>query len=255
MKSNFIHFQLLGKNYPVSVQIANRHTVAKPLLHNGKALRYVENMEAVYEKDQDPQAEKIIKPIYIEDGSLLLNPSRQANLIEFLRHHPDNKANGGALFFERNFQKEAEEALAYMDMEDRARDLARDLKGEEARMVHRMLFPERSALLKDMDGIEVTRELRQAAKYNPATFLEVVGDEEGEAEHNNTVETALELELIQFRKNQSELYYNLKNSKKMITRVPAGADPVEFVKDFLLEKEGLDHLAKIETAIADIRDN
>jgi hypothetical protein len=228
MKTNFVHFQLIGKNIPVSVQIANRHTVAKPLLHNGKALRYVENMEVIYEKDQDPQAEKIIKPIYIEDGSLLLNPSRQANLIEFLRYHPDNKANGGALFFE---------------------------KGEEARMVHRMLFPERSALLKDMDGIEVTRELRQAAKYDPATFLEVVGDEEGEAEHNNTVETALELELIQFRKNQSELWYNLKNNKKLITRVPAGADPVEFVKDFLLEKEGLDHLTRIEAAIADIRDN
>ena len=255
MKSNLIHFQLLGKNYPVSVQIANRHTVAKPLLHKGKALRYVENMEAVYEKDQDPQAEKIIKPIYIEDGALLLDPNNKANLIEFLRLHPDNKANGGSLFFERNFQKEAEEALAYMDMEDRARDLARELKGEQARMIHRVLFPNKSAHLKSMDGLEVTRDLRQAAKNNPELFLEVAGDEEGEAEHNNTVETALELELIQFRKNQSELYYNLKNSKKMITRIPAGADPVEFVKEFLLEKEGLDHLERIEAAIAEIRDN
>lgn len=251
MKTDFVHYKLVSKDHPLSLRLETKHTKRKNLLFEDpktgktRALRYASNKESIFEDEQ--QGEVILPSIYFEDGGLSV-PKKGAGLTlnKFLSFHPDNVKNGGSVFKMIDFEAEALEAEKMMDIEDKARDVARSLTPEQARAVHRIFFHKTD----ELSGAEIRLDIRYKAKSDPETFLQYV--DAPETEHNNTLKTALDVEIIKFRKNNSELFYNLKDDKSMICRVPVGEDHMKAVSEFLLSKDGLEHLANIEKALEEL---
>lgn len=249
MKDNTLYYQIVStsKQKARSVMIATKNSRSKPLLFEDektgttRALRYAENKPSPFEDEQTGQV--ILSPIVFEDGLLKVDKKRN-NLIQFLDLHPDNVKNGGSLFKLRDFEQEALAVHEELDLEDRARDIARDLTIDQCLAIHRIIGRNTDSLTSS----EVRRDVRVYAKNNPEDFLSMV--EDPDVELGGIVGRLFEEGLISLRKNDSEIYFNLPNSKSLVTRVPKGKNPQQHLEEFFKRDEGLDALTIFEDFLA-----
>lgn len=244
--SDHVYFQATDKyKGALSVLIRTKHSKSKPLLvEDGgktKALRYASNKESIFEAEQGDNA--ILESIVIRDGQMPVKASR-SNLLAFLRIHPDNVANGGNVFKERDFEAEAKVANEMLDLEDQARDLARELRDDQAEAVHR-------ALIKGTDNLlakEIRRDLRIFAKNDPITFLSAVDSPTVDMDH--IIEKSIEEKLITLRNNKKEVFWNIGDHKKMLIRVPESDNYLSCLKDHFLSSKGKDDLETLEEELS-----
>lgn len=251
MKSQKVVFRLQNGRTPLTLDLAREHTKRKnltyydPKTEKVKALRYATNHPSPFIEDQ--QGSEIIKGhIMFKDGTLVVDSIREQPLLEFLKFHPDNAANGGKVFEEQNFKAEAQAALELLDLEDQARDLAKRLPIDTIVSIGRQL---NGARVDNMSSEEVRRDVRIFAKNNPATFLEMVDDPS--VERDNIIGLAVSEGIIQFRRNNTEAYWNTEK-KSRICRIPEGEDHIEALEAYFMSNDGVSDYAYLEEKVENL---
>jgi hypothetical protein len=238
MKSNTRIYRLSGGKTPLTCMIATKHSRSKELTwldeekRENRALRYATNQSSIFQDEQDGQAR--LGQIVFIDGVLVVE-NRQMTLQKFLDHHPDNEKNGGTLFYEMNHEAEAKKQVESMDIEFEAQKISRELSMKELEAVMRYIAPNR---VDKMYADEIKRDVRVFAKRYPAEFLDMFDNVE--VETDNTIANIIDAKLITFRKKNSEVWYNLKDNKKLLFRVPFGEDHMDAITDYFHnDKEGV----------------
>lgn len=246
-------YVLTNNRTPVSLILANRHTHRKQLLwyeeksdgkFESRPLRFATNQRSIFADEQDGHA--IIGTIEFKDGTLTCDPRRDATLIKFLEHHPDNKENGGNVFFEMDHEKEAQNLIDLLDLEYEANERARSLDIEELEEVGYKIFGSRTRNLK---SAELKRDIYIYARNNPAEFLELFDNPD--SDRTAMITRALAEKLISFRKDKTELFWNLKDDKSMIMRIKNGEDPMKEIDKFLGKPEGMVFYQTLEALVSE----
>ncbi len=201
-------YRLKSEKTPISTMINSTHSTSNPLLYFdeekgiNRAMRYAKNQKSIFEDEQDKNV--LIEPIIFEDG--FLNTKRTDTLLQqFLALHPLN----GTLYEEVDLERDAQEELDLLTLEIDALRLASELPIAKMEMIGRVLMGNR------VDGIktnELKRDVLIYAKEDPEGFLEMLDDSDLELEE--LVIKAFEQNLITYRKQKREIYYNLKENKK-----------------------------------------
>ncbi len=238
MKSNSKVYRLTGGKTPLTCMIATKHSRSKDLTwldperKENRALRYATNQSSIFQDEQDGQAR--LGHIVFIDGTLVVE-NRKMTLQKFLDYHPDNVKNGGTLFYEMNHEAEAKKQVESMDLEFEAQKLSRELSMKELEAVMRYIAPNK---VDKMYADEIKRDVRVFAKRYPAEFLDMFDNVE--VETDNTIANIIDAKLITFRKKNSEVWYNLKDNKKLLFRVPFGEDHMDALTDYFHnDKEGV----------------
>ena len=241
---------------PLTFRLANRHTRRKDLTYFDKdkgvsrAMRYATNQQSIFEDEQ--KGEIILKDILFEDGTLVVK-EHDVLLKAFLDHHPDNVENEGNGFYLQNHEAEAREELERMDLEDKARDLYRELSFDQEIAVHRMIYRDTDR----KESSEIRKDVRVWSRNNPIEFLNMFEDEESNMETNNVIATAIDEGWIGWRNSKKEVYWNMpvgtEQGKKLLYRVPEGDDPEESLTEFLLSNKGVDHFRFLQEQVESLR--
>ena len=230
-------YRLCNDKSPLSLLLASKNTHRKSILwydeerNEQRALRYAINQKSIFEDEQNGQS--IIGEIEFKDGSLVCNTRNDATLIKFLERHPDNKVNGGNVFEELNHEAEAQEIIDLIEIEAEAISLARELDINEIERIGYKIWGVRAGKLK---SAELRRDVLIYARNNSGDFLDMFEDVDSDIQV--FVSKAISEGYIQWRKNNTELYWNLKDNKKMIHRVERGAEPSKSLDKFIKSREG-----------------
>jgi len=86
-----------------------------------RQIRYCPDLDSIYVDEQRQLADKPEQePVYIMKGIISVD-SQMSNLLEFMRQHPDNVANGGSQFKELDIAKEEKFEIEKFEALDKAR--------------------------------------------------------------------------------------------------------------------------------------
>lgn len=238
MKSDSKVYRLTGNKTPLTCMIATKHSRSKELLwldkekRENRALRYATNQTSIFLDEQDGQAR--LGHIVFIDGALVVN-NRQITLQKFLEHHPDNVSNGGGVFYEMDHKAQAKNEVQSLDLAFEAQKIARELTMSQIEAIIRQINPSQ---VDKMYAEEMKRDIRVFAKQNPSLFLSMIEDPEIEVE--NVVSNILDAGLIQFRKRNTEVWYNMPDNKKLLFRIPEGEDHMSSLNRYLTDdNEGI----------------
>jgi hypothetical protein len=243
-------YRLSNGRTPLSLLLANRHTHRKQLLwydekEGNRPIKFATNQRSIFEDEQDGHA--IVGTIEFKDGALTCDPRRDATLIKFLEHHPDNVKNGGNVFFQMDHEKEAQKLIDLLDLEYEANNLARSLDIEDIEKVGYMIFGNK---VRNLKTAELKRDVFIYARNNPSDFLDMF--ENPDANKLAVIEKALAEKYISFRKEKTELFWNLKDDKSMIMRVKKGSEPMDEVAKFLSTNQGMEVFQLLESLVSEI---
>lgn len=236
-------YRLIGNTIPLSYTIASRNSRAYPLYwydetnNVNRALRYAKNQKSPFEDEQDGNA--ILEPIIFENGFLSV-PKTNPILQQFLHYHPAN----GSVFEEVNTEKEASIDVEMLNFEVDALIAARQMTIEQMESVFRVLFNVDPSKL---TSSEIKRDILLAAKENPKMFLEVITDPTLDTQSD--IQLYFTANLLTFRKNKSEVWFNLPTNKTKMMVVPFGEDPYDAVLRYLQTEEGAAHAEMLETML------
>ena len=219
---------------PLSYILPSKHTNRHPLLHfdeeenTNRALRY-----SSIQDEQDKNV--VLEPIIFESGFLRV-PKNNPALQWFLDVHPEN----GKKFEEVDHEKDADKALNAMDLEDAARDRARDLSIPQLERLGRIIT---GKSVSNMSTAELKRDVRVYARNNPSDFLDMLDDPITDL--TAKVATMFDNSLLGFRANQ-HVHFNLPDNKSRMLSVPHGEDRDTIVANYLKSDEGLETLKLLE---------
>ena len=233
MKLDSKVYRLSNGRTPLTLMIATKHTRSKDLTwldsekQENRALRYATNHSSIFEDEQHGQVR--LGQIVFIDGALVI-PNRNLTLQKFIDFHPDNRKNGGNLFEEMDHKEEAKKEVASLDLEFEAQQISRQLTIGQVESIIRQINPTQ---VDRMYADEMKRDVRIFAKNHPTVFMSMI--EDPEVEMDNLVSNILEAKLIQFRKNNTEVWYTMPDNKKLLYRVPEGEDPMASLNNYFVE--------------------
>ena len=236
-------YRLKTKATPLALLIDTGSAKKKPLIvwdeekQENRAIRYAANQRSCYVDEQDGNA--VLSPVVFEDGFLMV-PKTKPVLQEFLSLHP----RYNSLFEEVNEEANATSELHRMDMEDEARQVAKDLTIEQTEMIARILM---GGDVEQMKSSELKRDVRLYATDYPEEFLELLDDPDIKLE--NIVAKALSEKHIAFRNNKRDVHWNLKENKKRLITVPKDVEPNRALVSYLLSEDGEDALTILEKLV------
>lgn len=225
-------FLLKGGQEPLTFILQSRNTRRSPLLwfdeEKGinRPLRYARNQKSPFEDEQDDNA--IVEPIIFENGILKVD-KYDTVLYKFLEYHPKN----GILFEEFVAERDAEKEIEEMNYEVDALIAAREMSIDKCEEILRELIGGR---VENMTSKEVRRDVLVFARNNPYELLTMAGDPD--VKMKNNVAKFFDMNIIQFRNKNKDVYFNLPNSKKRMLTIPEGEDGMEAVKMFFETEEG-----------------
>jgi hypothetical protein len=202
--------------------------------NTNRALRYARNQKSPFEDEQDGNA--ILDPVIFIDGMLQVprtNPVLQA----FLSYHPLN----GKRFIEVDDEKDAAQVVENLNLEVDALIEARSLDLDMVESVSRVLFGND---VSKMSTAELKRDILVYAKREPSDFLNVLNDPMLKLQ--SKVHSFFENNLLTFRKNKKEVWYNTSSNKTRMLVVPYGEDPYYLVSSFLSSDDGIESLKLLE---------
>jgi len=202
--------------------------------NTNRALRYARNQKSPFEDEQDGNA--ILDPVIFIDGMLQVprtNPVLQA----FLSYHPLN----GKRFVEVDDEKDAAQVVENLNLEVDALIEARSLDLDMVESVSRVLFGND---VSKMSTAELKRDILVYAKREPSDFLNVLNDPMLKLQ--SKVHSFFENNLLTFRKNRKEVWYNTSSNKTRMLVVPYGEDPYYLVSSFLSSDDGIESLKLLE---------
>ncbi len=220
-----------GKS-PLTFVLQSRHSRRSPLLwfdeEKGvnRTLRYARNQRSPFEDEQDDSA--IVEPIMFENGVLKVSKTDTV-LQRFLELHPKN----GSVFEEFIAERDAEKEIEEMNYEVDALIAAREMSIDKCEEILRELIGNR---VENMTSKEVRRDILVFARNNPYDLLTMAGDPD--VQMKNNIAKFFDMNIIQFRNKNKDVYFNLPNSKKRMLTVPEGEDGMDAVKLFFETEEG-----------------
>lgn len=220
-----------GKS-PLTFVLQSRHSRRSPLLwfdeEKGvnRTLRYARNQRSPFEDEQDDNA--IVEPIMFENGVLKVSKTDTV-LHKFLELHPKN----GSVFEEFIAERDAEKEIEEMNYEVDALIAAREMSIDKCEEILRELIGNR---VENMTSKEVRRDILVFARNNPYDLLTMAGDPD--VQMKNNIAQFFDMNIIQFRNKNKDVYFNLPNNKKRMITVPEGEDGMDAVKLFFETEEG-----------------
>lgn len=234
MKTNLKEriYLLKGGREPLTFVLQSRNSRRSPLLwfdeEKGinRALRYARNQRSPFEDEQDDNA--IVEPIMFENGVLKVSKTDTV-LQKFLELHPKN----GSVFEEFVAERDAEKEIEEMNYEVDALIAAREMSIDKCEEILRELIGNR---VENMTSKEVRRDILVFARNNPYDLLTMAGDPE--VKMKNNIAQFFDMNIIQFRNKNKDVYFNLPNSKKRMLTVPEGEDGYDAVKAYFETEEG-----------------
>ena len=236
-------YRLLRGQAPLSFMIPGRSTNRKPLLFwdeekgENRVLRYARNQKSPFEDEQDGSA--IVEPIIFEDGMLHV-PKTNPVLQQFLDHHPMN----GAQFEEANDERDAEAEVEKLNMEVDALIECKALTLDQLETMARLMLgidPSRYTTA------ELRRDMLIAVRREPEHFLHLSNDPDLKLQ--GKIHRFFSDNLLSFRRNKTEIWFNGPTNKKKLVTVPHGQDHIQVATSYLLSEEGLEHLRTLETLV------
>ena len=207
-------YKLTRESAPLSLILASRHTQRFPLLWfdettgTNKALRYARNQNSPFQDEQDDNA--ILEPIIFENGFLTVKKENQV-LQKFLEYHPGK----GRVYVEVDKAKEASNTVKNLNMEVDALIQARQLKVDEVENIARVIFQ------KDISTVttdELRRDILVFAKNQPQDFMLLLKDPA--LKLNAKIQLFFDKNLLQFRNNNKEVFFNTPSNKKKMLNIP-----------------------------------
>lgn len=241
MATKMISYELVGNRIPITYQLHTQDKKSKPLKakvedKNGRVsyrpMRLCDNQKSFYIDEQTEFAR--VKSLVMEDGILNVD-SDDSVTNEFLAIHPDNIANGGRIFRMIDKKADALAELEEIEIEDRARELAKDMTHAEKIYVLKSIMAN-PRLVDDMSKEEIDVEIRIFAKRNPKKMLEFEKDSTNEQEQ--IIDLALEHGVL-FKKefqNYTEIHKKF-GEKGRIAKVDIGQDIYDELMDYFFKNE------------------
>ena len=168
---------------------------------------------------------------------MLQVPRTNPVLQEFLSYHPLN----GKRFVEVDDEKDAAQVVENLNLEVDALIEARSLDLDMVESVSRVLFGND---VSKMSTAELKRDILVYAKKEPSDFLNVLNDPMLKLQ--SKVHSFFENNLLTFRKNRKEVWYNTSSNKTRMLVVPYGEDPYYLVSSFLSSDDGIESLKLLE---------
>ena len=238
-------YRLKRKNTPIAFMIPGRGNSRNPLLYwdeergENRPLRYARNQKTPFEDEQDGNA--VVEPIVFEDGFLSV-PKTNPVLQEFLHYHPMN----GVKYEEVNEERDAGAEVEQLNLEVDALVECKNMNIEALEHVSRVLLgidPSR------ITTSELRRDMLIYVRRDPETFLRVVNDPDLKLQ--SKIQRFFDDNLLSFRRNKTEIWFNGPTNKKKLVTIPFGEDPVALATSYLLSDEGLDHLRALDALISE----
>ena len=229
-------YKLTRESAPLSLILASRHTQRFPLLWfdettgTNKALRYARNQNSPFQDEQDDNA--ILEPIIFENGFLTVKKENQV-LQKFLEYHPGK----GRVYVEVDKAKEATDIVKNLNIEVDALIQARQLKVDEVENIARVIFQ------KDISTVttdELRRDILVFAKNQPQDFMLLLKDPA--LKLNAKIQLFFDKNLLQFRNNNKEVFFNTPSNKKKMLNIPYQEDPFYIIASHFQTDDGLDAL-------------
>ena len=229
-------YKLTREAAPLSLILASRHTQRFPLLWfdettgTNKALRYARNQNSPFQDEQDDNA--ILEPIIFENGFLTVKKENQV-LQKFLEYHPGK----GRVYVEVDKAKEASNTVKNLNMEVDALIQARQLKVDEVENIARVIFQ------KDISTVttdELRRDILVFAKNQPQDFMLLLKDPA--LKLNAKIQLFFDKNLLQFRNNNKEVFFNTPSNKKKMLNIPYQEDPFYIIASHFQTDDGLEAL-------------
>ena len=229
-------YKLTRESAPLSLILASRHTQRFPLLWfdettgTNKALRYARNQHSPFQDEQDDNA--ILEPIIFENGFLTVKKENQV-LQKFLEYHPGK----GRVYVEVDKAKEASNTVKNLNMEVDALIQARQLKVDEVENIARVIFQ------KDISTVttdELRRDILVFAKNQPQDFMLLLKDPA--LKLNAKIQLFFDKNLLQFRNNNKEVFFNTPSNKKKMLNIPYQEDPFYIIASHFQTDDGLEAL-------------
>lgn len=233
-------YRLKLSNVPLSWIIMSKSNDRKALLYtddNGlnHELRYARNQRSPFVEKQDGHA--LVEHVEFIDGFLSVGKENMT-LQYFLYLHPGY----GKLFEEIDPEQNASEELSYLDLEEQARDLARELVSDVD--VAEALYIDLIGRNPDkLSSSEIKKAVRRYAANNPEEFMRAAS--KASKSTDNSIQSYIDDNLIQIRKDGT-VWYNLPSNKKKMLTPEQGQDPIEAIETFFETDEGLQAVREIE---------
>jgi hypothetical protein len=238
-------YKLINGLSPLSYTIPSRNTRNMPLLHFdeknnvNRVLRYARNQKSPFEDEQDGNF--ILEPVVFEDGFLFV-PRTNPVLQQFLHYHPWN----GTVFAEVDKERDAQKEVENLDLEVDALIRAKALTMAEMETLARVIFgvdPDK------MSSNELKRDIMLYSRRSPKDFLEAINDKTLTMQAD--VHKMFTAGLLSFRKNKSEVYFNLKNNKSKMINVPYGHDGYDATVRYFQSEEGIEKFNMLSKMLSD----
>lgn len=197
-----------------------------------REIRFCPSEKSIYLDEQSKVARR--EQIIFREGTLKV-PHTSPNLIEYLRQHPQNKANEGNLFIEVNTEVDAEGELEKEFLVHDAISFIKDSTVDT-------LLP--IALSYGIDGnlssLEIKRALIQQAKGDPVSFMEATNSPL--VQLRAVVITAMEFQIL--RAKGDGMYWF--DSNQIICPTPVGQSTQKIFTRFLMSDRGYDVREELE---------
>jgi hypothetical protein len=227
-------YRLKNGQAPLSFILPNRDTHRYRLLYFDeekgvqRALRYARNQKSPFEDEQDQNV--ILETIVFEDGMLFV-PRENQVLQKFLSYHPMNGKAFEEVDKEMDAQREVEEMMAEVD----ALSLAKEVTVEQMEAIARAYLGVDPSI---MTTAELKRDILVFAKKDPLGFIDAATDSDTSAVSD--VHRFFSENLLSFRSQKREIWFNTPTNKKRMLVVPFAEDPYKYCTDYFKTDEGVE---------------
>jgi hypothetical protein len=189
-----------------------------------REIRYCPSEPSIY---KDEQAESAVrKSVVFVDKILLVRPD-QPNLRDYMAAHPDNKANGGNLFYLVDNEKKAEVDVDKEFVLADAISLVRTKSFDDLLAVAAAY-----GVNVDRQASEIKHDLIVIAKKSPSNFIKAFDNPE--VLMKAKIRMASKYGIIELSKSA----VRWKDSASLIVSVPAGKEPLDVMLRFCLTEAG-----------------
>lgn len=228
---------------PISQEIRARHKDGSPLLYLNRetneqfSLFYSATQTSFFKENH--KGDSKVTHIFMKDG-MLKTRLEDVKLQKFLAIHPDNVANGGALFEEYNPGKEAKVETDKEDLIFDAQTLIRGLSALRQDAVARLMCADYK---EDWSQFELKKSLYNEVKKNPEKAIRLGNDRALEVK--GIAKTAVYRGLLIYRNRK---FYNEKE-ELVCELTPKDQDEWNVIASYLLSAEGTNTYDYIKNAI------
>tara|TARA_R110000803_G_scaffold148105_1_gene213551 strand:- start:1008 stop:1832 length:825 start_codon:yes stop_codon:yes gene_type:complete len=205
-------------------RIKSEVTIYDAVKQQTTAIRYCPNEKTIYRDEQSSYARR--EHVVFRDKMLAVEYTNP-NLINFLKLHPDNIANGGDVFKLIDNSDSAEKDL---DKEFNLHDAISLIKNKDIQELLPVALS--YGINVNQKNAEIKRELLRDAKSNPEKFIKMFDNPEVLC--RSAVMQATDFQILKL--TETGVYWY--DTNRLIVSCPPGTDPTTIAVRFLLTEKG-----------------